>query len=68
MYLGIWDGIKSLTRADEHDIILSVLCLNPVHHNLFQLVRYIGLNKHRLTHGRIYWPPHQWVATGKLQH
>lgn len=57
-----------LTCPDEHDIILSVLGLHSVHHNLFELVRNIGLDEHRLAQGRIHRPPHQWVAAGELQH
>lgn len=66
----IWKGIKchTLTCADEHDIILPVLCLDPVHHDLFQLVRNVGLYEHRLTQGWIHRSPHQGVVAGKLQH
>lgn len=56
------------TCADKHDIVLAVLCLHPVHHNLAQLVRNVGLHQHGLAQGGIHGSPHQWVVTGKLQH
>lgn len=58
----------TLTCADEHDIILPVLCLDPVHYNLSQPVRSVGFYKHRLAQGGIHRSPHQRVVASKLQH
>lgn len=52
---------KLLTSADKHDIILAVLCFNPVHHYLSELVVHISFDydrtvvdwKHRVVHGRM---------------
>lgn len=61
-------GVSDHTCADKHDVILAVLCLHPVHHNLSQLVRSVGLHEHGPAQGGIHGPPHQRVVTGKLQH
>lgn len=55
------------TCANKHDIIQPVLRLNTIHHYLFQLIRNVGLYKHRATKGWIHRPPHQRVVAGKLQ-
>ena len=54
-------GVKWRTRADEHDIILPVLCLHSVHHQLGELVVHIRPHHdgtspyrvHRVVHGRV---------------
>lgn len=54
-----------LTSANKHDIILSILCLHPVHHYLCELIVNIGFDydwtvvdgEHRVVHG--------WMASGK---
>lgn len=57
-----------LTCANKHDIILSVLCFDPIHHDLFKHVRNVGLDEHWLAQGWVHWPPHQWMTAGKVQH
>lgn len=61
-------GVSDHTCADKHDVIHAVLCLHPVHHDLSQLVRSVGLQEHGPAQGGIHGPPHQRVVTGKLQH
>lgn len=63
-------GIRPLepTCTNKHDIILPILCLHSVNHNLFQLVRNVGLHQHRLAKCREHRAPHQRVAAGELQH
>lgn len=63
----VWNHM-TFTCANKHDIILPVLCFDTVNHNMFQLVRNVGLHKHGLAQGWVHRLPHQRVAASKVQH
>lgn len=50
------------TCADEHDVILSVLCLHSVHHQLGELVVHICPHHDGAPPYGMHWVVHGWVT------
>lgn len=60
-----WANFQLSTCPDEHDIILAVLCLHPVHHQLGELVVHIRPHHDGTPAYWVHWVVHGWVAPGE---
>lgn len=68
MKCGISSGGLCLTCPQEHDLILSILSQNPVHHNLSQGVVHSDTSEHRLASQRVHRPIHKRVEPNEADH
>ncbi|TNN56371.1 hypothetical protein EYF80_033407 [Liparis tanakae] len=55
------------TCPDEHDVILSVLRLHPVHHQLGELVVHVGSHHDGTPAYRVHRVVHGWVTPGEAR-
>lgn len=57
--------MKLCTCPNEHDIVLSVLCLHSVHHQLGELVVHVCPHHDGTPAYRVHWVVHGWVTPGE---
>lgn len=60
--------IKGLTCSQEHNFILSILCRNPVHHNLSQGVVHSDTRENRSSGQRVDRAMHERVKSNETDH
>lgn len=59
---------KPLTCSQEHDLILPIICHNPVHHNVSKGVIHSDTCEDRSSSQRVNWVVHQRVKSNKTDH
>lgn len=57
--------VELRTCANEHDIVLSVLCLHFIHHQLGELVVYVCPHHDGTPPYGVHWVVHGWVSPGE---
>lgn len=60
--------LRSVTCADEHDVILAVSRVDSVHSDLGEAVVHVGPDEDGPPAHRVDWIVHQRVVTRKLDH